>query len=218
MSFGINTNVTGDGDDIARPRFFRKRIDPSSPAVDDGGADGNGEVDAHDNYEPGLDSLSSPRDVASGLPNGQVWDDTDIAHVVGDAPSLIDTSTGEIVWADEASGRQDIEVENDETHVTDRVSGPGHVLGAVQKRLPGSAAVEGFESQTRPHADGFTADADPDAPLGDGVVDVPDQWWVKAMPEVDDGDGLYGSNPGGGLLGATDDSIPTDSMSLNFEE
>jgi len=111
----------------------------------------------------GRRQINSPRDPQSGLPTAQVWDDTDIVHVIDageadvagdtdvqfgdvimDFPTqtpptqLIDTSTGEVVWA---RGGQDIEVENDETHARfagDEVKGWRDATG----HFDGVAAVE----------------------------------------------------------------------------
>ena len=77
--------------------------------------------------------IVSPRDSASGQATGvtadSVWDDTDIVHVLQErgftgsdeelgaliawmrSNNLIDTSTGEIVWADEAQGGQSPELQ-----------------------------------------------------------------------------------------------------------
>jgi hypothetical protein len=84
--------------------------------------------------------------------------------VVGrpDGGQLIDTSTGEIVWADEARG-QDIEVENDETHLTERSAQPGHVRGVIQKRLPGTSA-DNFTYQKIEMENSLLADAGSDGP------------------------------------------------------
>jgi len=113
--------------------------------------------------------IISPRDSQSGLPTRQVWDDTDIVHVIDageadvaghtdvnfgdvimDFPTqtpptqLIDTSTGEVVWAREGRG-QDIEVENDETHVADRPGGARPMMDAFTPKLVRADAAADFE-------------------------------------------------------------------------
>lgn len=175
MSFGYNPPTGFDAaDDIADALRHKRAVA------------GHQQAQAHDTHE--LESVSlnieSPRDTQSGLPTGQVWDDTDIVHVVADGEAGVNMTYGDIEFdvvgrpelgdsgtheVGHVRGVQDIEVENDETHFTERSAGPGHVRGVIQKRLPGTSA-EGFQSHTQPFADGFMDYTDDS--VGSGLPDA----------------------------------------------
>ena len=128
MSIGFNPGFGfDDADDVARGTAFRTRIDKSSPLKSPQGVD----------HEDEIDSIVSPRDPQAGLPTGQVWDDTDIVHVVADGDAGVNMTYGDIEF--DVVGRP--ELGDTGTHEV------GHVRGAIQKRLPGTSA-ENFTPPT----------------------------------------------------------------------
>lgn len=173
MSFGLNTS-SFDGDDIARPRPFRKRIDKSTPPADD----------------------DSDR--------AAVLDDTDIVHVVDESSTLIDTSTGEILWGvDDGAGRgHDIEVENDETHLSNHQAGDeGRLQPRVQMLNNKNPELNRSEVVAAEPFDGGTAVVFDDTDI------------VHALG----GDSIYSNNMGGGLLGVADDGSSAQPVGVEVE-
>ena len=151
---GVLPAEAADVTNAADRPFGDIEFDVVASTTDALGVSGQGAGDPipTESLSPDLDGVEmlNNKNPELGVRADSVWDDTDIVHVVPDGAAeghLIDTSTGEILWAHEDRG-QDIEVENDETHIGERSDGPRHVRGVVQKRAPGSE--EGFLDKSTP--------------------------------------------------------------------